>query len=230
MLELTEETKLYYFDIKTREYVSSGLSYIHPVTGTHFMPNFATTLPYFKPTKPKHIVIFDGSEWVEKLDIRGTTYYTPDGKFHVISKVGEDLPANYLLKPPDLRSFVEIKRFAHWKIADLYSSSLREYVGSTDEMATYQIRNDASKAYNSDTASNYQLLMLQNEADVLEITVSELATQCIEEYGKSLLLMGKLSGFKTKFRALALAGTTKEEIKKVLEDAKKELEVKVRYR
>jgi hypothetical protein len=230
MQELTQETMLYYFDIKTREYVNQGLSYKHPSTGTHFMPNFATTLPYFKPTKPKHAVIFENDEWVEKIDIRGTRYFTPDGVYHKITKIGEELPANYLLKPPDLRSFGEIKKYANWKIARLYSDSLRLYVGTSDEIVTYQIRADASKAYNSGDASNHQLIMLQDEADVLGITVSELATQCLEEYGQCLMIMGKLSGFKTKFKALAVAGTTKEAVKKVVEDSKKDLEVNLRYR
>ena len=92
--------KIYNYDAQTGEFISDGDSAPSPLEdGVFLIPAYATTdAP--PDAEAGHARVFNGSTWVQAVDLRGTHYWDADGTEYVMESLGE-MPDDALLAKPE---------------------------------------------------------------------------------------------------------------------------------
>lgn len=91
----------YNYSRETGEYTGFETCQESPLEpGAFLVPANATNTP---PPKVElgHVAVFESGVWVEKVDLRGTLYYDPDGTEHRIQAIGETVPDTCMLERPE---------------------------------------------------------------------------------------------------------------------------------
>lgn len=219
-----EPMLVYAFDEHTKEYIGSEFADIDVFSGKVLLPANTTDV---KPIELRtgYSIVFTGGKWVEKIDNRGKSYYLPDGTFYTITELGDKIPNNALVEKPDTRSIDEIKLDTVTSITNKHAELLRVLTGNAtiEERDTWQTKAIAAEAFNNNSASNSQKLMLQSEADILAVEVSILVQTILQKYENYQKLIGLASGLRSKGKKLVEACSTKEEVKTVMEQLEQEV-------
>ncbi len=103
------------------------------------------------------------------------------------------------------------KRWTYERIDQMHQRLLLKYAGNPTpaEMATWTAKADASAAQVAGTATARQTAMLQAEADLVGITIDQLATKIQTKAALFEVIAGKLAGMRGQGRAAVAAATDK---------------------
>ncbi len=101
--------KIHHYHPATKEYLGSGEADANPLEqGKYLVPANATTEQPNSDIPEDHVNIYTG-EWIVELDLRGTTYWLPDGSKGQIVNIGEPLPDGATTTEPEAPEVPEEK-------------------------------------------------------------------------------------------------------------------------
>lgn len=92
--------RIYNYNPVTGEFISQGIADESPLEpGVFLLPGAATDVPPPSFCENECAVFIDG-EWSVKKDLRGYKYWDADGKFSMITDIGEEPPAVHSTEKP----------------------------------------------------------------------------------------------------------------------------------
>lgn len=130
-------TAIYNYDSQTGEYIGSSNAKIDPIDGSNRIPANATTeVPVSVESNQKPV--WNGTNWVATMDLRGTPFWDSDGVECVITDLNTGIPSDKLSSKPDLTESATVvarkTRNCLLEISDKYALVDR----ITDDWRTYR--------------------------------------------------------------------------------------------
>lgn len=120
----------YSYDPVTKVYTGTELAYPDPLDGDLVLPANSTFKPlpenWRTQTLYHHSWVFDGKEWIQVVDERGTRYWLKDGSEHVITDLGVVIPEDALFQKP----LITLEEKQAYVFSELNSSLLRIMVAN----------------------------------------------------------------------------------------------------
>ncbi len=203
-------TQVHHYSPQDGAYLYASEARLDPLERNPLVPANATTIAP-PEVKAQQVAVWVDGAWQIKPDHRGETYWLADGSEHTIDKIGVAPPAGALdEKPPQPRE-LQLKE-ALARIDAAHAAFLVSLTGeaTTAERDTWDVKAEAARAFEANTATPGQTAMLTAEAEGAGVTVAARAAEIIQKADQFQALVGQAGGLRAKARAAVRAAAAED--------------------
>lgn len=213
--------EIYPYDPHSGEYLGVANADPSPLEpGKFLIPANATHVPP-GTVRAGHVAQWNGSAWVEVIDLRGTEYWLPGDDAETdprkVQEIGQGLPAGAVTTRPAHVPYptLDVARSAMVGWIDEFLSEITGKVPGY-ERASWPSKAEAARAYQAGTARPDQTAMLAGEASVSERAIDEVADVIVARADQYEAIISHAAGLRVKLDNQLEAATAPTEYEAIL--------------